>query len=324
MAATNTEEVKKRILNILQSKGPSIPINIAKDLKISSLFASAFLSELKQENKIKLSNLKIGGTPLYLIQGQESQLENFQQYLHPKEQEALKLLKSNKVLKDLEQDPAIRVALRSIKDFAFAFKKDEELFWRFLTITEQEVKEILEPINVKKEEIKIEETKEEIKTVERKQEKKEADISVSNSKEPEPVIPKIKKIKQEEQKEIDFNNPLAIKPEPKKEKIKPKSEFVIDIIKFLEKNNFKILEEKEHSKKEYNCISQLNTDLGPIDFLTQAKDKKTVSEEDLDKLLRQAQTIPLPALVVYTGILNKKAIEYQEKYRSILKTKKFS
>ena len=82
--------------------------------------------------------------------------------------------------------------------------------------------------------------------------------------------------------------------------------------------------EKDYKAKEYNCISQLKTELGPIDFLTLAKDKKSVSDSDLDSLLRQAQSIPLPALFLYTGILNKKALEYEQKYYSVLKTKKIT
>ncbi len=297
----NTDETKKRIIALLQNKGPSLPVQISREIKMTTLFISAFLSELKDEKKLKMSNLKVGGTPLYLLDGQEEMLQNFVQYLHPKEQEALQLLKKNKILKDSAQNPVIRVALRSIKDFSFSFKKDEDLYWRYLTVTEQEVKDILEPVKKEiKEEIKPEvriELKEEIKE---KVKKPEKDL----------ILPK-------------FENPLALKPkEPKPEKIKPKSGFVLKVIDFLERNRFIILEEKAYSKKEYNCVSQIKTDLGPIDFLTQAKDKKTVSDSDLDMLLRQAQTIPLPALMIYPENLNKKAIEYERRYYSILKTKK--
>ena len=119
-----------------------------------------------------------------------------------------------------------------------------------------------------------------------------------------------------------FENPLALKPEVKKEKVKPKSEFVLNTISFLEKNNFKILEEKDFKAKEYLCISEIETDLGPISFLTQVKDKKSVADKDLEVFLRQAQSIPLPALFIAPGELSKKAKEYQQKFYSILKFKK--
>lgn len=308
----NTDEIKKRILGVMQNKGPSLPVQLSRETKITTLFISAFLSELKDEKKIKISNLKVGGSPLYFLEGQEPQLENFQQYLHPKEQEALQLLKKNRILKDSEQDPAIRVALRGIKDFSFSFKKDEDLYWRYLTITEKEVKEILEPqIKKEEQEVKIERKIEPI--IEIKEEKLEK----------KPLKPRMSQKKPKEETLAKFENPLTLKPEIKKpEKIKPKSEFVLKVIDFLDKNNFNILEEKEYRAKEYNCITQIKTELGPIDFLTQARDKKTISDSDLDNLLRQAQTIPLPALMLYTENLSKKALEYREKYYSILKTKK--
>lgn len=350
------DDVKTRIISVLQRRGPSLPIQIAKDISMSSLFVSAFLSELTDEGKIKVSTLKVGGSPLYYLEGQETSLENFQKYMHPKEGEAFQLLKNNKILKDSSQEPAIRVALRQIKDFAFLFKKDDELYWRYLAVTEKEVKDILEP-EIKAKNIALEtvpEIKNEILHIERTINKEDMVSSKKNQELVKEIAENIKKIEPEKQLKLEeklgfeqekpkktikkelksdkpsfenqknFNNPLAIKPEPKVEKIKPKSEFVIKTIEFLEKSGSRIIEEKEYSKRDYLCISELNTDLGPIAFLTLSKDKKLVSEQDLDLLLRQAQSIPLPALFLSPGELNKKAKEYQKNYYSIIKYKKIT
>ena len=48
------------------------------------------------------------------------------------------------------------------------------------------------------------------------------------------------------------------------------------------------------------------------------------NETDLKKLLSTAQSIPLPALFIYTGKLSKKAQEYTKKYSSILKALKIN
>ena len=133
-----TAETHNKILAILQDKGPSLPINIAKEMQINSLFASAFLSELSQEKRIKVSHLKVGGSPLYFLEGQEQQLEPFHKFLHPREIETFQLLKENKILKDSEQEPTTRVALRSIRDFAVGFKKNEEIFWKYYLDSEEE------------------------------------------------------------------------------------------------------------------------------------------------------------------------------------------
>ncbi len=335
----NASNTKNRIIEILKTHGPSLPIQIAKATSMNSLFISAFLSELCDDKKVKMSSLKVGGSPLYLLDGQEEQLEKFYNYLHPKEAEAFTLLKNNKILKDSEQDPAIRVALRSIKDFAVSFKDDAEIYWRYLQVPESEVIEILSKEN---KEIEIKEIlKEEIEIIKPKKAKPESseELSEANISEPIPKIElaaekpieKTKKIRKRIKKsaeiqkslviENEFKNPLVeIVEKPKK--LKPKSFFVLKAIEFLKNNNFEILEEKDFKVKEYNCIVKINSDLGPINFLTQAKDKKSVSDSDLKKLLSQSQSIPLSALMLYTGELNKKAKEYAEKYNSILKTKR--
>jgi len=135
----------EKIIEVIKRRGPSLPIQISKEVGLSSLFISAFLSELAGEKRLKISHLKVGGSPLYFLEGQEEQLEKFYNYMHPREAEAFLLLKEKKILKDTEQKPAIRIALRSIHDFAVGFKKDEEIFWRYALTPESEIISILEP-----------------------------------------------------------------------------------------------------------------------------------------------------------------------------------
>jgi len=331
----NTEAIKSKIISFIERNGPSLPIQISKEIGMNSIFTSAFLSELLDNKKIKTSSLRVGGTSLYLILGQEEQLEKFYKYLHPKEAEAFEILKKNRILKDSEQEPAIRVALRAIKDFAISFKDNEEIYWRYLTVEEPEIVNIFNSKTSRKQEI------------ETKQESPSENDSYSNNKpliEPEilkieekqkPQRKRILKEKQiapvlldteitgiETKQTIEFKNPLAAKPIEKPRKEKPRSDFVAKTIVFLNKNNFRIVEEKDYKTKEYNCIVEVNSDLGKILFLTNAKDKKTPSDADLQELLSKAQSIPLPALFLYTGNLGKKALEYEKKYYSILKTRK--
>ncbi len=280
-----TNETQEKIINILKEKGPSLPIQIAKEIGISSLFISAFLSELTNEKKVKISHLKVGGSPLYFLEGQEEKLEPFHKYMHPRESEAFLLLKKKKVLKDSEQEPAIRVALRSIRDFSIGFKKQDEIYWRYMLAPESE-------------------------------------ISKSSQKKVKLNKKQVKPQKLKRKQTTTFQNPLIL-PSKKQKKQKTKSEFVLKITNIL-KNNFKILEEKAYKVKEYNCIIQINSNLGPINFLTQAKDKKTISEADLKKLLSNAQKIPLLAFMIYTGKLSKKAEQYVKEYYSVLKVKKIA
>ena len=283
-----TNKTHDKIIQIINEKGPSLPIQISKQTGLSSLFISAFLSELLDSKMIKVSHLKVGGSPLYFLEGQEEQLEPYYKYLHPREAETFLFLKKHKLLKDSEQDPAIRVALRSIRDFAIGFKKQEEIYWRYYLTSNQEIRDLLTPKQTKSQ-------------------KKQTTPKTKIKTEKQPTkIPK-----------TTFTNPLAKKQEKPK---KPKSEFVLKTINFLQAHNLKITEEKQYKTKEYNCLTQVNTQLGPITFLTQAKDKKNITKTDFEKLLSAAQSIPLPALLIYSKNISKNALGYLEKYSSILKS----
>ncbi len=181
MPIQNPLVVKEKIFSILKLRGPSLPARIARETELSILFASAFLSELFSERRIRISHMKVGSSPLYFIPGQEHLLENFSQYLGNKEKEAFQLLKEKKFLKDSEQLPAIRVALREIKDFAVPFKKGEEIIWRFFINQEEEFS---------KPEIKPE-IKEEVKKPEAIKEEKEVQKELKEK--PKPLVKKPEK-----------------------------------------------------------------------------------------------------------------------------------
>ena len=300
----DSKEVHEKIINILKENGPSLPINLSKKIGMSSLFISAFLSELTNEKRIKVSHLKVGGSPLYFLEGQEEQLEPFSRFLHPREAEAFLLLKKNKTLKDSEQEPAIRVALRSIRDFSIGSKQNDEIYWRYFSTPESKITNSKEDTSEKL-----------LETLDKNPKKQTNQIKKITPKE------NIKIVKPKQ--ETVFNNPLVIKEKTKSKKEKPKSDFVQKIIQIL-KEHYQIIEEKEYKPKEYNCLLKIKSELGPISFLTQAKDKKSISETDLKKLLSNAQSIPLPALFIYTGKLSKKATEFAEKYFSVIKLRKIS
>ena len=155
MPAQDTSPIKEKIISILRLNGPSLPVFISGKIESNTLFTSAFLSELLSEKKLRISNMKVGNSPLYFIQGQEPLLEKFSHHLKSKEKEAFTLLKEKKFLSDSKQHPAIRVALREIKDFALPFKHEDEIVWRFFTIPEEEFKPKTKPV-VKEIPVKIE------------------------------------------------------------------------------------------------------------------------------------------------------------------------
>jgi len=66
-----SNENHDKIVNVIREDGPRLPVQIARKLSMNSLFVSAFLSELVNSKRIKVSHLKVGGSPLYFMNGQE-------------------------------------------------------------------------------------------------------------------------------------------------------------------------------------------------------------------------------------------------------------
>ena len=169
MVQKDMTETKGKIVSILESRGPSLPIHVSKGVGMDMLFASAFLSELLSEKRVKITSMKIGSSPLYFIAGQEAKLEGFSHHLKSREKDAFDILKSRKFLLDKEQEPAIRVALRTLKDFAFPFKFRGDIYWRYFLVPQsdfQRAKPVEVVREVKKVDVPMKEEK--IKVVKKK------------------------------------------------------------------------------------------------------------------------------------------------------------
>ncbi len=296
----NLPEIKNKILSFIRMRGPSLPVHVAREIKISMLFTSALLSELLSEKKIKTSNMRVGGSPLYLLSGQESMLDKFHNFLPGKEREAFILLKEKKVLQDDKMLPAIRVAFHNIKDFAKPINFEGKIFWRFFTLEESEVLELIKT------------KKEKIQRIEIKPEKKELQKKIEiKTRETKP-----------EKKATQQERPLLKLKEPKekiKKKAKEKSDFVLGVINFIRNKNMEIIEEIKHKKRELIARIRVNSGVGKIEFFSIAKDKKRITENDLALLLQKAQNMKLPALFISSGQLSKKALLYFEAWKNMIK-----
>ena len=275
-------QIKEKIISILRFNGPSLPVHIAKGTGLSILFASAFLSELFYEKKISISNLKVGSSPLYFIPGQEPQLERFAlNNLKSKEKEAFLLLKGKKFLKDSEQEPAIRVALREIKDFAIAFRIGDEIYWRYFTIPEEEFSKKPEKeieIEIKEEE-KIEEPEEEItdEDSEEEEEELEEDLDVLEEKE------EVKKVDKKKTK--------------KKIGKKQDEQFFNKIKEFLSEKSIEIIDIQSFNK---NDLAMKVKENGEEKILI-AYNKKKIISTDLLKAYKRAEEANLPYIILSLG-----------------------
>src|SRR3990167_1443000 len=99
------EDNREKIIGFIREKGPILPVEVGKFINTSILMASAHLSELSSADKVKISHVKVGSSPLYYLPGQEAQLQRFSENLHEKEKRAYSLLFQKKILKDNELEP---------------------------------------------------------------------------------------------------------------------------------------------------------------------------------------------------------------------------
>lgn len=137
-----------KILQFLQLSGPTLPGRVAKNIGSNILLASALLSDLVSQGKVKISHLKIGGSPLYYLPAQKEKLYQFAPgNLNPKDLQSLQTLKEKKVLRESEMELLMKVSLRSLKDFAVPLQVTangaKELFWKWHLLSEEETNNIL-------------------------------------------------------------------------------------------------------------------------------------------------------------------------------------
>jgi len=324
MAKIDVSDVKKRILVFLEQNGPSLPIPIAKHLTMQPMFASAILSELLNEKRIKTSSLRIGSSPLYLIPGQEDKLEKFTENLTGAEKEAFLKLRDNKFLEDERQEPRMRVALRGIKDFAIPIQLNNKLYWKYFSISSDKLKQSLmdegdfaagERVvgqqiweDIKKEK-KIEENKESQpnnKIVSILTREAERTVSTKHEEEQEKIVEKL-----EPKKEIPIE---PIKP-LKMKKLTEKDLFLEQTKRVLASRNIEVLEVLSCDKKQMIAKARVHVDKNCILLFM---DKKRPDEKDLIKAFKKSQEYGLPYYIVTKSEPQKKLKETAQIYKALL------
>lgn len=283
-------ETRERIVEAVKAKGPVLPVQIAKEIGSNILMASAHLAELTASKRLKISTLKVGGSPLYYLPGQESMLQKYTSNMNDKEKKAFDLLNQNKILRDSEQEPVIRVALREIKDFAIPlnvnYNNNREIFWKWYLTNNEEAESII------KEKLQILE-----KPVEKRIEEK--------------AVEKVAEVQKQELKQQEIQKEIKPKKEPRKYKPREKEdEFLRDLMKFFEKNKIKVISNeviKRNSEIEF--IVELPSVVGDLQYYCKARNKKRISDSDLSNAYVKGQLKRLPVLVLSPGELSAKAQE---------------
>lgn len=309
--AGNTIGKRDKALHFISSKGPVLPIQIGRELEIDTMFAGAILSELVNEAKLFVTeHLRVGGSPVYYMKGQEEKLENYLKYLNENDIKTLQILKEKNIVRDKDCTPLQRVSYRIVKDFAknLILKKDngeKEIFWRYYLVDDDVAKEkILDMINRKESQKKIE-----VKNIE------EINEELVEPEKKEIIKPKKEEIQESEEFQEEIQEPE--KEEKPKQKLRKDSS--VDVVKeFFRINGITVWEEKVIRKdKDVNYVISFETKLGNLKYFAKFRDKKRISEGDISLAYNEAGKLPL--MFLSKGELTKPAKNIiQTEYRGVV------
>ncbi|MFC1753764.1 cell envelope integrity protein TolA [Thermoproteota archaeon] len=332
------EDKHVKVLQLVKIKGPVIPSQINKEIEVDVMMGSAILSELVDKGQLKISNIKIGSSPLYYASGQESKLLQFISHLNPKDRDTVELLRQKKILKDKNLEPLRRVSLRQIKDFAVplnvTINNEAILFWKWYLISNEEAGNLIRPMlqkgmpKVQKPQPPVQKKTEEtekpvqkqteqnqIESVKKEQAKQKQAEMQKQSQEAR-INADAQNIKKEMQSKLDAPSERGAKPEDKQEQKSieiPKDRFFRKINKYLEENNISIIDYKINRKEsDIELTVKIPSSVGSLTYFCKAKNKKKFNDGDLSSVFIEGQRKKMPILFLVTGDLTKKAKEVLE------------
>lgn len=282
----NIPELKSKILSFIQRNGPSIPIQISKQINENMIFTGAVLSELASTKKIFISSAKIGSSPVYYLPGQEYRLS---QVLYPYLKDVYKrvhdLLKEKIILKDNELEPWQRVALRESKDFAVMLNlMDGNIFWKWHLISDNDAE-----IMIRKH------------------------LGISEKKEEPEDYPDDKNAVEDKVQEITGIKPRERFTEKKageRQQLLKKEIDLGSLENFFNEKQISILDRKQLDRKEANFMGEIGSGIGTMKVFIKFKDKKKISDSDLITAHNESGKMPL--YFISSGDLTKKAQKYME------------
>ncbi len=287
----------EKVFDIVR-QGPTIPNEIRMKLGEGDTYViGAVLSELTKSGKVRISNTKKGGSPFYYASGNEHQLESIAKFLNEKDKRTFDKLRTEKVIKDADQDPLTRVSLRQIKDFAKPVevntKEGKILFFKYFLVSGAEAEGLIKKnlgVRSKKPEVKKEFLEE--RRVE------------------QPVNKPFPEIKKEEKHKTIIEE-KTIEPAT--------SEFEIKIEKYFGGKGIEVVEKDiVRRQSEIDYIIRIPSPAGKLTYLCKARNKKKFNDKDLSAAFVEGQEKKLPVLFLITGELTKKAEQMlEDKFRNI-------
>lgn len=316
--AEKHKETKELMCAFIRARGPSLPVHIARDVKIDPLFASAFLSELFREQRVKMSHLKVGSTALYYLPGQEAQLEQFVQYLNQREQEAHQLIKKKGVCAHHTLNPIMQIAMTRIPDFASAIEQQGVTYWHYTFLPVEELNTRLNQLTKPS----VPETVPEIipEQVTQKNETPAIPLTATVHSEEQATPSLVSEQKPVKQRNVkaklkpNVSLPTTLSFASQQEHPRPQFPFTHTVHQFLTKNNFQQIHIQKEDKKQ--CTFQATKETITYTFL--AKDRKKLQETDLQEAITLLQSHRTPIILVLQAPLDKKGLTLLEPWKNLI------
>ena len=291
-------EYREQILALAKNT-PLLPTQVAKALNTNGILAGAMLSEMCSKGMLKTTTLKIGGSPLYIIPGNETQLLNYLNNLNEKDKRTAEKLQNEKIIRATETDPLTRVSLSQIKDYSIPltvkYHETQETFYKWFQITDKEaedlIRKIIEPEQPKQEPEKKKIKQQTIKQTQQTPLQPELQKQTENTQEPRQTI--------------------------EKQQHAPTGDFWTKINQFFTQNNITIQETTTKKKTEYDLLIEVPTPVGKLTYYCKAKSKKKITEADISAAYVNGQIKKLPTLILIDGELNKQAQTITEQIKGV-------
>ncbi|HLD06562.1 MAG TPA: restriction endonuclease [Candidatus Nanoarchaeia archaeon] len=320
---------RDKVLQIVKQRGPVLPVQISKEINTNVYFASAMLSELVSAKKIQFSHAKFGGSPFYYVPGQEEKLQQLYDQLPSKEKQAFDLLKKEQVVHDRGLDPGLRVAFRQMHDFAQPVEATvhgrTEIFWGWYLCSPDEIHQRLQQIA---ERIPGPPQPEQQPAAPAPKPAPEAPAAAPESSHEGLREELLQQLREEMKKELKKAAPPSDREQLREMKRKEEDEkdaFLDRIRKYLQKKEIQVLEYQIIKRNsEADLVLSVPSSLGAAIYFCKARNKKTVTEADLQAALLAAQSRKLPSLLITTGELTKRAKEIAESELRGVTVKKLS
>ncbi|MBI4017256.1 MAG: hypothetical protein HY363_06210 [Candidatus Aenigmarchaeota archaeon] len=295
---------------------PVQPQSVAKALNTNSILASAMLSELAEKGSLVVSHLKVGSSPLYYIPSDASKLLNYVHVLNEKDQQTLKKLQDDMVLRDAELDPLLRVSLRSLKDFAKSltvkYNSTQELFWKYFLVEDKIAEEIIKNL--------LEPRQTPVSPLPAPLSPPPTPIpTIPSPITPHPALASSKHKEINKLKEKTENTPLSAQPQNSQALSDSFSKLLSAYFSKKSISVFKEIMVKRNSENDY--VLSIPTPVGKVMYYCKATNKKKATDADISRAFVQGQLKKLPILYLYSGELTPKAKEVLKELQGVTATK---